>query len=94
LASPLKPAAIVLGKLMASLAHLAVLMLSSLPIVMLCLPLGGVSLYEVLTVYLGLMMSVVLFGMVSIACSSYFARTSAALVVSYLLILPMSLLGS
>ncbi len=41
LASPLKPAAIVLGKLMASLAHLAVLMLSSLPIVMLCLPLGG-----------------------------------------------------
>lgn len=93
LASPLKPAAIVLGKLMASLAHLAVLMLSSLPIVMLCLPLGGVSLYEVLTVYLGLMMSVVLFGMVSIACSSYFARTSSALVVSYLLILPMSLLG-
>ncbi len=51
------------------------------------------SLYEVLTVYMGLMMSVVLFGMVSIACSSYFARTSAALVVSYLLILPMSLLG-
>ncbi len=93
LASPLKPSAIFWGKLLASLMHLAVLMFSSLPIVMLCLPLGGVSLYEVLTVYLGLLMSVLLFGMISIACSSYFQRTSSALVVSYLLILPLSLLG-
>ena len=43
LASPLKPAAIVLGKLFASLSHVAILIISSLPIVMLCLPLGGVS---------------------------------------------------
>ena len=43
LASPLRPGAIVLGKLIASLTHLAVLIFSSLPIVMLCLPLGGVS---------------------------------------------------
>ena len=41
LASPLRPAAIVLGKLVASLTHLAVLIFASLPIVMLCLPLGG-----------------------------------------------------
>ena len=41
LASPLRPAAVVLGKLFASLAHLAVLIFSSLPIVMLCLPLGA-----------------------------------------------------
>ena len=40
LASPLRPGAIVLGKLVASLTHLAVLMFSSLPIVMLCIPLG------------------------------------------------------
>ena len=56
LASPLRPAAIVLGKLVASLAHLAVLMFCSLPIVMLCLPLGGVSLYEVLAAYLGMIL--------------------------------------
>ena len=48
LASPLQPSAIVLGKLMASLAHLGILIFASLPIVMLCLPLGGVSIYEVL----------------------------------------------
>lgn len=93
LASPLRPGAIVLGKLMASLAHLAILMIASLPIVLLCLPLGGVSLYEVLAAYLGLMCSVVTFGMVSIVCSGYFRRTSAALVASYLIILPFVLLG-
>jgi ABC-type transport system involved in multi-copper enzyme maturation permease subunit len=93
LASPLKPAAIVLGKLVASLTHLGVLIFASLPIVMLCLPLGGVSLYEVLAAYLGLILSVVSFGMISVACSAYFQRTSASLVVSYLLILPLAILG-
>ena len=93
LASPLKPAAIVLGKMVASLSHLAILIFSSLPIVMLCLPLGGVSLYEVLAAYLGLIASVITFGAISVACSSYFKRTAASLVVSYLLILPLAMLG-
>ncbi|MFO0819405.1 MAG: ABC transporter permease [Pirellulales bacterium] len=93
LASPLRPAAIVLGKLLASLTHLAALIFASLPIVMLCLPLGGVSLWEVLAAYLGLIVSVVTFGMVSVACSSYFKRTAASLVVSYLVILPLALTG-
>ena len=93
LASPLRPAAIVLGKLIASLAYLAVLIFSSLPIVMLCLPLGGVSPYEVLAAYLGLIVSVITFGMIGIACSSYFQRTAASLVVSYLVILPLAMVG-
>ena len=53
LASPLRPGAIVLGKAVASLAYLAVLIFSSLPIIMLCLPLGGVSPYEVFAAYWG-----------------------------------------
>lgn len=93
LASPLRPLAIVLGKLVASLAHLGVLVFASLPIVMLCIPLGGVSLHEVLAAYLALLLSVVTFGAISIACSSYFRHTSASLVVSYLLILPLALVG-
>lgn len=93
LASPLRPAAIVLGKLIASLTHLAILVFSSLPIVMLCLPLGGVHPSELAGAYLGLLLSVVTFGMISVACSAYFQRTSASLVVSYLLILPLALLG-
>ena len=93
LASPMRPAAIVMGKMLAALCHLAVLVFCSLPIVMLCLPLGGVSLYEVLATYVAMGASVFLFGMICIAASSYFHRTIAALVVSYLLILPLSLLG-
>ena len=93
LSNPLKPSAILLGKLLASMAHLAILIFASLPIVMLCLPLGGMSPYEVMAAYLALILSVVTFGMISLACSSYFQRTAAALMVSYLLVLPLALLG-
>jgi ABC-type transport system involved in multi-copper enzyme maturation permease subunit len=93
LASPLRPGAIVSGKLLASLAHLAILIFSSLPIVMLCLPLGGVSIYEVMAAYFALVLSIVTFGMIAVACSSYFQRTAASLVVSYMLILPLAMVG-
>lgn len=93
LASPLKPLAIVLGKLLASLTHLAALVVASLPIAMLCLPLGGVHPYEVFAAYLGLLVSIVTFGAISLACSSLFHRTASALVVSYLLILPLAILA-
>ena len=93
LATPLKPTAIVFGKMVASLTHLAVIIVGSLPIITLCLPLGGLSVYEVLAAYLGLIVSIILFGAIGIACSSYFRRTSASLVVSYLLILPLVMAG-
>jgi ABC-type transport system involved in multi-copper enzyme maturation permease subunit len=93
LASPIEPEAIVSGKLVAALTHLALLIFASLPIVMLCLPLGGVSFYEVIAAYVALISSVLAFGMISIACGSFFPRTSSSLVVSYLLILPLALIG-
>ena len=93
LASPLRPGAIVLGKMVASLSHLGMLIVASLPIIVLCLPLGGVSVYEVLAAYLGLIVSVVLFGAIGVFCSSYFSRTSSSLVVSYLAILPLVMLA-
>jgi ABC-type transport system involved in multi-copper enzyme maturation permease subunit len=93
LASPMRPQAIVLGKLMAAMAHLAVLVFSSLPIVMLCLPLGGVSPYEVGATYIAMAASTVAFGMICISLSSYFTRTLASLVVSYLIILPLVILA-
>ncbi len=93
LASPLSPGAILVGKLGAALCHLALLIVASLPIVVLCLPLGGISLYEVLAAYFALLLSTITFGIISLACSSYFARTAAALTVSYLAILPLALLG-
>ena len=93
LASPLRPGAIIFGKMVASLTHLGMLILASLPIIVLCLPLGGVSVYEVLAAYLGLIVSVILFGAIGVFCSSYFSRTSSSLVVSYLVILPLVILA-
>lgn len=94
LASPLQPWAIVVGKLVASLSHLAVLIIASLPIITLALPLGGVSIYEVLGAYLWLMISILLFGSIGLACSCGFPRTSSSLIVSYLIILPVVILGA
>ncbi|MGL4514288.1 MAG: ABC transporter permease [Lacipirellulaceae bacterium] len=91
LASPLRPGAIVLGKYLAALAHLGVLVVCSLPIVLLCVPLGGVSPYEVLAAYAATASAVALFGVISLWASGVFARTSSALVVSYFLILPLAL---
>jgi len=94
LASPLRPEAVLLGKLLASLCHLVLLIFCSLPIVMLCLPLGGTSFYELLASYVVLILSMTTFGMISLACSGFFGRTAAALVVSYMLILPLALIGA
>ena len=91
MASPMRPGAIVIGKFAASVTPLAELMICSLPIVMICLPLGGVHPYEVVAAYFAMLTSVALFVMISLWCSSYFVRTSASLVVSYLLILPLAM---
>jgi len=93
LAAPLTPEAILFGKGIASLAHLLLLIFTSLPIVVLCLPLGGVSLYEVFAAYFAMLTAVILFGTISLTCSAAFRRTSASLVVSYLLILPLAALA-
>jgi ABC-type transport system involved in multi-copper enzyme maturation permease subunit len=47
----------------------------------------------VLAAYLAMITSVALFGTISLWCSSYFTRTSASLVVSYLMILPLAMVG-
>ncbi|MEZ6135871.1 MAG: ABC transporter permease subunit [Pirellulaceae bacterium] len=52
------------------------------------------SIYEVLAAYLWLLISIVLFGSIGLACSCVFRRTSASLVVSYLVILPCVIVGA
>ncbi len=91
LASPLRPGGIVAGKWLASLTHLLLLVVASVPIVILMLPLGGVSIYEIAAAYVALLMSLLLFGSIGVLCSGRFAKTSHALAVSYLCILPLVL---
>jgi ABC-type transport system involved in multi-copper enzyme maturation permease subunit len=90
LASPLRPGTILVGKLLSSLSYLVILIVSSLPLMILCYLLGGLLLSEITRAYLVLILAAGTFGLLSIACSSYFRRTSSALVVSYLVILPLA----
>src|SRR5262245_24605460 len=90
LASPLRPGTILIGKLLSSLSYLVILIVSSLPLMILCYLLGGLLLSEITRSYLVLILAAGTFGLLSIACSSYFRRTSSALVVSYLVILPLA----
>jgi ABC-type transport system involved in multi-copper enzyme maturation permease subunit len=92
LASPLMPSTILVGKLLSSLSYLVILIISSLPLMILCYLLGGLLLSEITRSYLVLILAAGTFGLVSVACSSYFRRTSSALVVSYLVILPLAVM--
>src|ERR1700761_1079740 len=92
LASPLQPTSILVGKLLSSLTYLVLLILSSLPLMILCFLLGGILLSEIARAYLILILAAGTFGLLSLACSSYFNRTSSALVVSYLVILPLAVI--
>jgi ABC-type transport system involved in multi-copper enzyme maturation permease subunit len=92
LASPLRPATILIGKLLSALSYLVILIISSLPLMILCYLLGGLLLSEITRSYLVLILAAGTFGLLSLACSSYFRRTSSALVVSYLVILPLAVL--
>ena len=94
LASPLEPTTILVGKLLSSLTYLVLLILSTLPLMILCFLLGGILLSEIVRAYLVLILAAGTFGLLSVACSSFFRRTSSALVVSYLIILPLALLAA
>ncbi len=93
LASPLRPTTILIGKLLSSLSFLVILILSSLPLMILCFLLGGILLSEIARAYLVLVLAAGTFGLLSVGCSSFFRRTSSALMVSYLVVLPLAVLG-
>src|SRR5262249_37182893 len=57
LASPLQPATILLGKLLSSLSYLVILILSSLPLMILCFLLGGIMLSDIARAYLVLILA-------------------------------------
>ena len=92
ISTPLEPGAVLWGKLLSSLCYLTLLIMSSAPLMVLCWLLGGIALNEIIMAYGVLFLSAGTFGLISLGTSSYFARTSSSLVVSYLVILPLAVL--
>jgi ABC-type transport system involved in multi-copper enzyme maturation permease subunit len=89
LTAPWSADAVTAGKFLSAVAVLALLVLTSLPILGLSLFLGGILVGEVVGYYLVLLAVASAFGMVGLTCSAYFSRTYAALAVSYLIVLPL-----
>src|SRR5260370_21292024 len=81
--SGLKPHHIIIGKLLAAFACVALLLLSSLPLVSSSFLLGGVSPGEVFGTYLSLALSAFVFGSIGVLCSASLRATAAATVATY-----------
>lgn len=93
LTCPVPPRSMLWGKLLGSLSQIMVLIFATLPIIVICLPLGGMSVWEMLGMGALVIAATITCGMVALAASCYFSRTAAALAVSYLVLLPLVFMG-
>ncbi len=93
LVSPISPAQVAWGKLMASVLFLVFLVLSALPVLGLCYFLGGVGGDEVVALGMHLLGFTVLVGGIGLTASAICGRTHGALVVTYLSCLPIGIIA-
>lgn len=87
LATPLRPAQILWGKLVAALSYLFLLIFAAVPVFSVVLVFGGVELRALLKALALLAVSTVFFGAVGLLCSALSRRTARATTVAYTLVL-------
>lgn len=87
----LRPRSIVVGKLLASLAFVVLLIVASLPLVTVPFLVGGVALSEVVRGLVMVVATAVTLACVALACSALLRRTQSATVVAYGLTLSLVL---
>lgn len=83
LTTKMTPADIILGKLAASLSTLALLIVSSFPVLAMMFIYGGVTLRDMGILLLCYLVAALLVGSIGICCSAVFKKTTAATVASY-----------
>lgn len=86
LCTPLTVDRILFGKLLSGLAYFLMLMVTSVPAVLLCFLIGGLTWGDVLGLYVFLLLQAVLYGVISLTCSTFFHRTHTSVINSYLLV--------
>ena len=91
LTSPIRPHTILMGKYLNSVLYLFLLVLSTAPLVAVCNWLPGIDPYETAGLYVLLMAVASCFGMIGLTCSTFFHRTQASLSITYLIVLPLSM---
>jgi ABC-type transport system involved in multi-copper enzyme maturation permease subunit len=87
LATPLRPAQILWGKLIAALSYLFLLIFASVPMFSVVLVFGGVELSALLKALALLMATTICFGALGLTCSAFARRTARATTVAYILVL-------
>lgn len=87
LATPLRPASILWGKLVAALSYIFLLIFAAVPVFSVVLMFGGIAPWDLLKVFMLLLITAITFGTIGLFCSSLLRRTSQATVISYSAIL-------
>jgi ABC-type transport system involved in multi-copper enzyme maturation permease subunit len=87
LATPLRPASIVWGKLLSALGYVFLLLLVSLPIASLVFFYGGITLTDMIKALVILAATAVTLGVVGVTLSAWLGRTVRATMLSYLCVL-------
>lgn len=82
---------IVLGKLASSLLQTVMLLIATIPILSILFLYGGLSIWNIILLFLFFLVVAVLLGSIGLFCSSYFKRTVTATVVSYIVMLVLTL---
>lgn len=89
--TPISSLAIVLGKLFSALTFVFLLIISSIPLTSLVFVFGGAAPEDVIKGYLMLLVTAVGLGSIGLFCSTLFRRTQAATVVTYFVVLAITL---
>jgi ABC-type transport system involved in multi-copper enzyme maturation permease subunit len=86
LVTPLSARKILEGKLFSGLAYFFLLAVVTIPILLLCFVLGGLSAKDVGGLYIYFFMQILLFGLTSLNCSAFFDRTHIAVIIAYVFV--------
>jgi ABC-2 type transport system permease protein len=81
--TPLRPGAIVVGKLMSALAFVLLMILAGIPVSALVLMYGGASVDNIVQAQVVLLVSAIGFGVIGLFCSALIKRTQSATVIAY-----------
>ena len=89
--TPMRPGAIVLGKLLAALAFVVLMIVAAVPITAIVLMYGGASVEDIVRQQLVLLATAVVLGAIGLFFSALLKRTQAATVLSYITMLALTL---
>jgi ABC-2 type transport system permease protein len=91
IATPLRPGAIVVGKLLSALAFVVLMILAGVPVSALVLMYGGVSIDDILRQQVVLFATAIGLGVIGLFVSALLKRTQAAIVLTYCVLLALTI---